>query len=179
LSAESVLMILNLILGFGFAVPIISYLQKINAMPAKFYLTFIILIGIYFIECTAVIFGMGIPVFSVVLAVVWGFVFSYWLRNRLQNRQLLKSSLYLTLYSCLPAASFIVVPLLMWIAGRQILSAEEGAQFGIPELFWPFNTILGFYAAIVIGAVVLKTLITMGIVRSKREANEEKLDVRI
>lgn len=175
MSTESVLMILNLILGFGFAVPIISYLQKINVMPAKFYLTFIILIGIYFIECTAVIFGMGIPVFSVALAVVWGFVFSYWLRNRAQNRQVQKSSLFLTLYSCLPATSFILVPILMWIAGRQILSAEEGVRFGIPELFWPFNTILGFYAAIVIGAVVLKTIITMGIVRSKGRQTQTEI----
>ena len=112
---------------------------------------------------------MGIPVFSIVLAFVWGFVFSSWLRTRVINRQVLKSSFFLSLYSSLPAASFIVVPVLVWIGGGHILSAEEGVRFGIPEFLpWPLNTILGFYAALVIGAVVLKTLITTGVIRSKK-----------
>ena len=114
---------------------------------------------------------MGIPVFSIVLAFAWGVVFSSWLRTRVMNRRVLKSSFFLSLYSSLPAASFIVVPVLVWIGGGHILSAEEGVRFGIPEFLhlpWPLNTILGFYAALVIGAVVLKTLITTGIICSKK-----------
>lgn len=170
MSAELVLIIMNLIVGFGVAIPIAMFLKKTNTKPANFFLQLIILISIYFAECIAVVIGMGIPVFSIALAFVWGFVFSSWLRNRALNRQVLKSSFFLSLYSSLPAASFIVVPILMWIGGWHILSAEEGARFGIPEFLylpWPLNTILGFYAALVIGAVVLKTLITTGIIRSK------------
>ena len=177
MSAELVLIILNLIVGFGFAIPITLFLKKANTKPTKFFFQFIILISIYFAECIAMIIGMGIPVFSIVLAFVWGFVFSSWLRNRALNRQVLKSSFFLSVYSSLPAASFIVVPILMWIGGRHILSAEEGARFGIPEFLhlpWPLNTILGFYGALVIGAVVLKTLITTGIIRLKEsQAHKE------
>jgi hypothetical protein len=178
MSAEFVLIILNLILGFGFAIPITLFLKKTNTKPTKFFFQFIILISIYFAECLAMIIGMGIPVFSIVLAFVWGFVFSSLLQNRALNRQVLKSSLFLALYSCLPAASFIVVPILMWISGSHILSAEEGARFGIPEFLhlpWPLNTILGFYAALAIGAVVLKTLITTGIIRSKESQAYKKI----
>ncbi len=175
MSAELVLIILNLIVGFGFAIPITMFLKNTNKKPTNFIFQFIILISIYFAECIAVIIGMGIPVFSIVLAFVWGFVFSSWLRNRALNRQVLKSSFFLSLYSSLPAASFIVVPVLMWIGGGHVLSAEEGVRFGIPEFLpWPLNTILGFYAALVIGAVVLKTLITTGIIRSKEsQAHKE------
>jgi len=58
------------------------------------------------------------------------------------------------------------VPLFVWFAGWSITSAKAGADFGIPVLLpWPMNTILGFYAVLVSGAVVLKTLITTGEVR--------------
>jgi len=48
-------------------------------------------------------------------------------------------------------------------AGRPILSAGEGASFGIPGFVpWPMNTILGFYAILAIGVAVLKTVIITG-----------------
>jgi hypothetical protein len=169
MNAELILIIINLIVGFGFAIPIAMFLKKANTKPANFFFLLIILVGIYFAECIAVTLGMGIPVFSIVLAFVWGFVFSSWLRTRVINRQVLKSSFFLSLYSSLPAASFIVVPVLVWIGGGHILSAEEGVRFGIPEFLpWPLNTILGFYAALVTEAVALKTLITTGVIRSKK-----------
>jgi len=175
MNAELILIILNLIVGFGLAIPIAMFLKKVTTKPAKFFFQFIILVGIYFAECIAVTMGMGIPVFSIALAFVWGFVFSAWLRNRVLDRHVLKSSFFLSLYSSLPAASFIVVPILVWIGGGYILSAEEGIRFGIPEFLhlpWPLNTILGFYAILVVGAVVLKTLITTGIIRSKEHAHK-------
>jgi hypothetical protein len=49
--------------------------------------------------------------------------------------------------------------------GLDVLNAEEGFRFGIPDfLYWPFNTILGFYAAFSISLVILKTTITTGVV---------------
>ena len=51
--------------------------------------------------------------------------------------------------------------MLALFAGRPILSAGEGASFGIPGFVpWPMNTILGFYAILAIGVAVLKTVIT-------------------
>ena len=53
--------------------------------------------------------------------------------------------------------------MLALFAGRPILSADEGASFGIPSFVpWPMNTILGFYAVLAIGVVVLKTVIITG-----------------
>jgi len=46
-----------------------GFLIKRVANPKEF------LIAIYFIECVAMVMGMGIPVFSVILAFVWGIVF--------------------------------------------------------------------------------------------------------
>jgi len=48
-------------------------------------------------------------------------------------------------------------------AGRPILSAGEGASFGIRGFVpWPMNAILGFYVILAIGVAVLKTVIITG-----------------
>jgi len=159
---ECTLIVVNLVVGFACAIPVAKQLRKLNRKPARGLLLFAILIAIYLAECIAVVIGMGIPVFSVGLAFVWGIVFGLWLRTRASRRQVLRTSLFLSLYSSLPAASFIIVPVLVWVSGWHILSAEEGARFGIPEFPWPLNTIFGFYAAVVVGAVVFKTVITVG-----------------
>ena len=160
-----IIIVLNLILGFGFAIPLAVILQRLDRKIQGFTRYFIIIVSIYFIESLAVGIGMGIPVLSVGLAFIWGIVLGLWLRAHAPAGEVLKTSFFLSLYSSLPAASFVVLPVLMWAGGWQILSAQEGASFGIPEslgLPWPLNTILGFYAALVIGAVVFKTVITTG-----------------
>jgi len=161
--AEFTLVIANLIFGIGCAIPISRLLGKTWNKPYKVFRYFALLIGIYLIECIAVVMAMGIPVFSVGLAFVWGIVFGLWLRPLESTRKALRASFFLSLYTSLPAASFIVLFVLMWASGRHILSSEEGIRFGIPDFFpWPLNTILGFYAACSIGAVVFKTTITTG-----------------
>ncbi|MGB2696436.1 MAG: hypothetical protein WBD28_01095 [Candidatus Zixiibacteriota bacterium] len=160
-----ILLIVNLIIGFGLAVPLARLLRKVNSNTARVFRYFVTLIGIYFIEGIAITVGMGIPVLSVGLAFVWGIVFGLWLREQAPARQVIKTSFSLSLYSCLPAASFIIIPVLAAIGGRNVLSAEQAIQFGIPEFLhlpFPLNTILGFYVALVIGAVVFKTVITTG-----------------
>ena len=109
---------------------------------------------------------MCTQVFSVGLAFVWGIVFGLWLRGRAPAREVLKQAFFVSIYGCLPTASFsIIIPVIMLIGGGHILSDEEGVSFGIPEFLpWPLNTILGFFTALVIGTVVLKTLITTGTV---------------
>ncbi len=161
--AEYTLVIVNLVVGIGCAIPIARRLSKVIGKPMRVFRYFTILIGIYFVECIAIITGMGIPVFSVGLAFVWGIIFGLWLRARASAHKVLKTSFFLSLYSSLPAASFIVIPVLVWVGGAPILSVQFGASFGIPDFFpWPPNTILGFYVACAIGAVVFKTVITIG-----------------
>ena len=162
---EFTLVILNLVAGFGCAIPLARFLRKVNRNPGKFFLYFAILIGLYLVECIALAMGMGIPVFNVGLAFVWGIIFGLWLRNRTPTYKVLKTSFFLSLYSSLPAVSFIIVPLMVWIGGGHILSTDEAIRFGIPDFLhlpWPLNTILGFYTALVISTVVFKAIITTG-----------------
>ena len=162
---EYILVIVNLAAGFGCAIPLAGLLGKVNSKSTRVFRYFVILIAIYFVESVALVMGMGIPVFSVCLAFVWGIIFGLWLRAHVSVFKVLKTAFYLSLYSSLPAASFILVPVLVMLSGWDILSAEEGASFGIPDFLhlpWPLNTILGFYAVLVIGAVVFKIVITMG-----------------
>ena len=160
------LIAVNLVAGTVLAIPLARLLSKMNRRRVKVFRYFTLLILIYFVESVAVGVGMGIPVLCVGLAFGWGIIFGYWIRALTSSaREALKTSAFLSLYSSMPAASFIIVPFLAWIGGRHILSSEEGFRFGIPDFLflpWPFNTILGFYAALVIGAVVFKTVITMG-----------------
>lgn len=160
------LAIVNLAAGFSCAVPIARGLGKINGKPKRFFHYFAMLIGIYFVECVAFPMGMATQVFSIGLAFIWGIVFGLWLRGRASARKVIKQAFFVSLYTCLPTASFcILVPMMVLIGRGHILSGEEGIGFGIPDFLpWPLNTILGFFTALVIGTVVFKALITTGIV---------------
>jgi len=160
------LVVINLAGGFGCAVPIARALGKVAARPTRVSRYFAMLIGIYFIECVAFPAGMCTQIFTVGLAFVWGIVFGLWLRARGPRRAILKLAFSLALYGSLPTASLcILIPLTTLLSGRRILSAEQGIAFGIPDFFfWPLNTILGFFTALLIGTVVFKTLITTAIV---------------
>ena len=165
---ELALITANLVSGIGCAIPLSVLLRRLYGKPVSVFRCFAILLGVYLAESVAVAMGMGIPVFSVALAGVWGIVFGRWLRRRMSPDKVLKTAFFLSLYSSLPAASFILVPVVAWVDGWHILSAEEGARFGIPGfpyVPWPLETILVFYAALVAGAIVLKPAITMSEVR--------------
>jgi len=162
---EYILVIVNLILGFGCAVPLARLLRRLKGQLSGVSRHFVILVGIYFVECVAVVVAMGMPVFSVGLAFIWGIVFGLWLRNRAPTCEVLKTSFFLALYSSLPAISFILIPVMAWVKGWHILSPADGARFGIPDFLhlpWPLDTILGFYAALVVGAILFKSVITTG-----------------
>ncbi|MHC4736911.1 MAG: carboxypeptidase-like regulatory domain-containing protein [Planctomycetota bacterium] len=158
------LIAVNLVAGFGFAVPIVRLLGKVDGKARSTCGYFVVLIGIYFLESIAFGAGTTAHVISLGLAFLWGIVFGLRLRTRVSAAEALKISFFLSLYSCLPAASFyFFIPAAKLITGINILSAAEGAGFGIPtSLPWPINTILGFYAALVIATVVFKTVITTG-----------------
>src|SRR3990172_2895928 len=75
-SPEFGLLALNLLLGFGCALPLAGYLRGLFLKPVGNFRLWAALIGIYFSEGVAVGIGMGIPVFSAGLAFVWGAVFA-------------------------------------------------------------------------------------------------------
>ena len=95
---EYTLIMINLFVGFGCAIPVARLLRKVDRKPVRVFHFFAILIGIYFVECIAVAAAMGIPVFSVGLAFVWGIVFGLWLRARASTHEVLKTSFFLSLY---------------------------------------------------------------------------------
>lgn len=162
---ESALVAANLAAGFGFAFPMAKLLAGVAGNPTKVFRCYVMLIGIYFLESAVLVIGMGIPVLNVGLAFVWGLVFGRWLRSRASRKEAQRTSLWFSLYSSLPAISFILVPVFAAIGGWNIVSATDGVRFGIPEFLylpWPLNTILGFYVAIITVAVILKAVITVG-----------------
>lgn len=159
-----ILALVNLAVGFSLAVLIARRLGEVTGGPERFSRYFAMLVGMYFLECVAFPAGMATQVFSIGLAFVWGVVFGLWLRGKAPPAEILKTSFFVALYTCAPTASFGILFLVGKLAGgSKILSAEEGIAFGIPEFApWPLCTILGFCAALVIGTVVLKTVITTG-----------------
>ncbi|MHC4792278.1 MAG: hypothetical protein ACYS8Y_12765, partial [Planctomycetota bacterium] len=155
------LIVVNLLAGFGCAVPIARRFDKIDDKSNRFFRYFVILIGIYFLESVAIGAGAVTPDISVGLAFLWGVIFGFWLRRCASVSEALKNAFFLALYSCLPVTSFyFFIPAAKFIAGQDVLSAAEGASCGVPSwLPWPMNTILGFCVALVIGIVVFKTVI--------------------
>ncbi|MBN2289160.1 MAG: hypothetical protein JXQ83_07490 [Candidatus Glassbacteria bacterium] len=159
------LLIINLLAGFGCALPLARVIRQSVGVTMGLPRLVAVLVGIYFCEGLALGMGMTIPVFSVGLAFIWGIVFGFRLRGRAGPPEVLRVSFFLSLYSSLPAVSLLVIPALARLEGWSVLSTPDGIRFGIPEFLhlpWPLGTILGFYASLVTGAVILKILITTG-----------------
>jgi len=160
------LIAVNLIAGFGLAVPMAKQLCAISGRQKGIFHYFVMLVGIYFLEGIAFTFGMCTQVFTIVLSFVWGAIFGLWLKNLATKRKILKQVLFISLYGCLPTVSFALIILIFWIvSGNGLLNVEQAYQFGIPDFVpWPLNTILGFCIALAAGTIILKTMLTTGIV---------------
>ena len=160
----AVLIVVNLAMGFGFAIPVARVLGEISGKSGSLVPYVVMLVAVYFAECVAFSAGMATQVFRVGLAFVWGAVLGLWLRRRAPAHKVLKAAICWALYGILPTVSLCILVLLSFvIAGESILSTEAGLDFGIPGFVpWPLNTLLGLCAALGIGTVVLKTAITTG-----------------
>jgi hypothetical protein len=158
----AVLIVMNLAMGFGLAVPIARVLGEISGKSGSVVCYVVMLVAVYLAECAAFSAGMATQVFSIGLAFVWGVVLGLWLRRRSTAQKVLKAAFYWALYGSLPTVSFCSFVLLSFvIAGKSILSSEAGLDFGIPGFVpWPLNTILGFCVGLGIGTALLKTAIT-------------------
>jgi hypothetical protein len=156
------LAVFNLSAGVGLAFPLAGILRQIRGAENKSFRYFLIFVGIYFAECVAFPMGMCTQIFTVFLSFVWGLVFGLWLRKYSQAGRIIRLAILVAVYGSLPTASFcILITALKIIGGGNILSAAEGTAFGIPGFLpWPFNSILGFSAALLAGTVILKIFAT-------------------
>jgi hypothetical protein len=180
-STFSLIMIaVNLAAGVGFSIPIARLLAEASGRLDRTFRYVAMLVGIYFLESVALAAGMGTQVFSLALAFVWGVAFGLWLRGRAPSLKVLKASLFLAFYTCIPTATFgILLLAAKLIEGANLVSSEQGTAFGIPYFVpQPLNTILGFCVALVIGTVVLKTVITTGEISLLLHLNEKPAPAR-
>jgi hypothetical protein len=154
--------VFNLAAGIGLAFPLARNLRQIRGVREKSFRYFLIFVGIYFAECVALPMGMCTQIFTVALSFVWGLVFGLWLKKYSQRDRIIRLAILVAVYGSLPTASFcILITILKAIEGGNILSAAEGTAFGIPDFLpWPFNSILGFSAALLAGTVILKIFVT-------------------
>jgi hypothetical protein len=152
----------GLILGAFLAVGFMRLTQKHN----RFFKYLALSVGLYFLECVAFAWSMGTQILSLVLSIEWGILFGLWLKGLAPRKQIIRQILFVSLYGCLPAVSFAVLLLAIWIiSGKGFLNVEQARHFGIPDFVpWPLNTILGFCVALAAGTIILKTSITTGIV---------------
>lgn len=160
------LIIINLVAGFGFAIPIALCLRKITSGLEKFFRYFAMLIGIFVAECVAFAAGMCTQIFTFGLAFVWGIALGLWLRDFAPAKKVLKTIFFVSVYGCLPTCAFAVILIVIWLVnGNSLMNVEQADKFGIPQFVpWPFNTMLGFCVGLAIGTILLKTVITTGIV---------------
>ena len=159
------LIAVNLVAGFGLAVPMAKQLRAISGRQKGIFHYFVMLVGIYFLEGIAFTFGMCTQVFTIAMSFVWGAIFGLWLKGLASKRKIIRQILFVSLYGCLPTVSFALIILIFWVvSGNGLLNVEQATQFGIPDFVpWPFNTMLGFCIALAAGTIILKTLLTAGV----------------
>jgi len=157
------LVALNLLLGLGFAARLA---RGAGAFPrGGVWRRFILLVLIYGFESAAVAAGMVSQVFAVGSAFLWGPLLGLRLRSLPPRAALRQASLF-TAYTCLPSLSLLAIPAFAALGGWDVLSLPSAYSFGIPEFLhlpWPLGTILGFFAAVVLGSLLLKAALTLGL----------------
>jgi hypothetical protein len=145
-TAGIVIFILNLVLGFGIAIPLSRYFAHLEGISFKRWQIYLILLGVYFIESVAFAAGMASNIFSVAVSILWGSILgSKVLKLTIPPKIIIKGTILFSIYTSLPASSFLSIPLIMALSGWQIFNSASGIKFGIPEFLpWPTNTIFGF-----------------------------------
>jgi len=159
------LVIVNLAAGAAGAYALARRVRDVEGGDAGVHRHYGVFISVYFVECVSMMLGMGMPVFSIFLAFVWAAIFGTRLSNRRSRAGIRKTSYLLSLYTSLPAMSFIIVPIGVLSSGGDITSVDAGYRFGIPRIALlpeKMRTISGFYTTLAFGSLVLKTIITAG-----------------
>ncbi len=158
------LLIVNAVFLAGLGWPLARYLSRNlpGARGARAWLA--ALGGAYLAECVAFSAGMATNVLSVCLAALWGLLLASRVRA-MPPRQATWLALRFSLYTCLPAVSFLSILPLLPLGGWSLWDPRDARQFGVPDFVpWPLCTLLGFFLAVSLSAVVLKTTVTTGLV---------------
>ena len=165
-----VLIVTNVVLalGFGWALAKRMAARPESRRSAGSWL--LAVLAVYATECVAFSASMATNILGYCLAFVWAGLFA----RRLRAREML----LLSLYTCLPAVSFLSVLPLLALGGWPLLSVEDGRHFGIPAFVpWPFCTLLGFVLTVSASAAIFKmaiTTITAAILRRKDAAIKDR-----
>jgi hypothetical protein len=161
-SAEYTIVVLN---GIGWFLA--TRIARESAGLVRPIRVFGLLVLVYVAECIALSAGMGSNILGSGLAFLWGWILAAGRRGAIiAIRQTRGMVLRLSLYSCLPVASLLSVPIVAARHGWSVGSAEAGMRFGIPaSVPSPINTIAGFFGAVVLLGIIGKVLITTGVAR--------------
>jgi hypothetical protein len=151
--------------GFVFAIFLAIGFGRLMGKKNRFFRYFVMMLGLYFLECVAFTWGMCTQVFTIAISFIWAIVFGLWLKGLAPPRQIIRQILFVSLYGCLPTVSFAVILSIVWvISGNGLLNVEQATQFGIPDFVpWPINTMLGFCVALATGTIILKTAFATGV----------------
>jgi hypothetical protein len=162
----SSLALTNLIGGLTVGIFLATGFARLTQKQNRFLKYLALSLGLYFLECVAFTWSMGTQILSIILSIEWGILFGLWLKGLAPQKQITRQIFFVSLYGCLPAVSFAAILFVIWIiSGNGFLNIEQARQFGIPDFVpWPLNTMLGFCVALAAGTIILKTIITTGIV---------------
>ena len=178
--AELIVVIIDLILGFVCAIPLARRFARQRHCRWGTTGSYLMLVFIYFVESIGFMAGMATNIPGIILAFVWGILLGRWIRRSGgELKQALRTAVFLSLYGSLPAVSLLSVPPVMALGGWSVFSAESGARFGVPTIVpWPLSTILGFCIAVALVAIVLKTVVTTGVVYFVNRPSKRARDIR-
>ena len=162
---EAALIIVNVVAGAGGAYLFAHGLRRIGTGERSIHRLFGVFASVYFVECVAMVLGVGIPVYSIFLSFVWAAVFGMHLSKWESKAAVRKTSFILSIYTSLPVMTFVIVPITALAGGRDIAGVGSGIRFDVPQHTFvppPLGTILGFHIMMAAAGFALKTLITMG-----------------
>ena len=164
-AAELVLIGINGALALGVGWRLSGALSRVAREPRPRLLYLLGLLAVYGLEAAAFAASMGTNLLSFFLAPVWGLLLGSRLRaspRGIEERIRLVRSW--GVYTSLPAASFLSVPLIASLGGWQVTDPGAGFRFGVPGFLpWPANTILGFHLLVALTAAVVKVFVTTGV----------------
>lgn len=113
-----------LVVGIVLAIPLVLSLRRVTGQPKRFFRYFGLLIGMCLVEYLGLVaYALGLEpdlVFLCGPSCAWGVVFGLWLRSRSTDRKVLKSPVFVSLYTSLPVVCLGII-----FAPRLLVSVSD------------------------------------------------------